>query len=145
MHLILSFIIWILIGIACAYFAYQKGRDPYIWFAIGIFLGIFGLLLLIILPAKSEEQDSASKAHATSSIIIDALPEAGRPHHDFLVKDWFYIDQTRQQTGPISFDQLKALWISRKITPSTFAWSEGMPEWKKIQELPELLKQLHSL
>ena len=130
--MILTLFFWFLIGGACSYFATQRGRDPYAWLSIGLFLGVLGLILLFLLP-KVEAKETVPSDEVDSKISED---ENLKP--PFSAKDWFYLDQSHQQHGPLSFDQLKILWDERTITKSTFIWSEGMAEWKKIQDLTEL-------
>ncbi len=55
----------------------------------------------------------------------------------FVEKIWFiFLDQ--KQEGPYSLLDLKR---DERLTPETFAWKEGMKDWKRIAEIPEL----HSL
>lgn len=132
----MSFIIWVLIGIGTAYIAYNKGRDPFAWFAIGIFLGLFGLLLLIILPPLKEQEEKENKINSSTTLIV--TPELIKPTQNYANLDWHCIDKLHQQQGPIAFDALKALWDDNQIDFQTFVWTEGMPKWQKIADLPEL-------
>jgi hypothetical protein len=43
-------IIWVLFGIASAIVAGQKNRSGFGWFLLGILLGPFGLIFILILP-----------------------------------------------------------------------------------------------
>jgi len=135
-------------GAATAYFANQRGRDPYLWFAIGLLLGIFGLLLVFILPPAVEEtetnQTTKMQSSSPSSVILEVTPEVvvDAPKHDYLIKDWFYFDKAGQQQGPVGFDYLKNLWKEGKINALSFVWSEGMEKWLKIEESPELEQAL---
>jgi GYF domain 2 len=145
MNSFLNLLILFLIGTTTAYFANQKRRDPYIWFAIGILLGIFGFLLLLFLPPIEDKQKPAQdqKEKSDGTLTIEAAPDTSQPPHDYLIKDWFYIDTSKQQAGPVNFDLLKPLWKEQKIGALTFVWAEGMQEWKKIQDIPTLLRALN--
>ena len=57
MSTILVLILWMIMGIATAYLANQRGRDPYIWFALGVVFGILAMLLLFILPPVKSENE----------------------------------------------------------------------------------------
>ncbi|MDE6556005.1 MAG: CD225/dispanin family protein [Duncaniella sp.] len=46
----------------------------------------------------------------------------------------FYIVQNGTRIGPLSFEQLKEY----QITPDTFVWQPGMPEWQRASTCPEL-------
>lgn len=42
-----------------------------------------------------------------------------------------------QQAGPFTPDQLRDHAKAGRLTPRTYAWKQGMPEWKPAGELPE--------
>jgi hypothetical protein len=44
-------IIWVLFGIASVIVASQKGRSKFAWFFLGVLLGPFGLLFIILLSS----------------------------------------------------------------------------------------------
>lgn len=50
------------------------------------------------------------------------------------MKNYFYIDKSGQQSGPVSEDLLK----QHGVTADTLVWSEGMSEWKKAIEIEDL-------
>lgn len=151
---ILTMILWVLMGTATAYLANQRGRDPYIWFAIGMFLGILAMLLVVILPpAKSEEESEADQRN--KEIIerrerqveeqekIESAPDL--EPQSIETKEWFYLDKERKQQGPFSFYVINELWEGGTLNTHTLVWTEGMPEWKKIQEIPDLNEILERL
>ncbi len=43
-----------------------------------------------------------------------------------------------QQTGPVTFEQLKALFAARKINKDTLVWKQGMANWSALKEVEEL-------
>ena len=49
-------------------------------------------------------------------------------------KIW-YIFINEKQEGPYSFDDLKK---DQRISPDTYAWCDGMADWQKIEDIPEL-------
>lgn len=131
---ILTFVFWFLTGVVCSYFAYQRGRDPYFWFAIGLFFGLLGLLVLVFLPAvDSEEESNKEVSDKSVSTTLSAIPFT--PKNDYIIKDWFYIDQSGQQHGPISFDALKTEWREGKLNLQSFIWTDTMPNWKRVEEV----------
>lgn len=153
--MILTIILWILTGLATGYLAYRRGRDPYIWFALGIFFGILAILVLVLLPpTKMEEEEMAANERAEEITegrerqlkeqekqenAPDLLPQSVE------TKEWFYLDKAKQQQGPISFYSLNALWENGEVDPRSYVWTEGMPEWKKIQDLPDLSRVLEQI
>lgn len=137
--MILSFLLWVLMGAATAYFANQRGRDPVIWFMVGMLLGVLGLLLLFVLPPVAGED-------TTEMLLKEELPEKpqelAKPHDDYLIKDWYYLDASRAQQGPMDYHALKAAWDAGAIGAHSFVWCEGMSEWQRIEQLPELKEKL---
>lgn len=151
----LTMILWILTGIATGYLAYRRGRDPYIWFALGIFFGILAILVLVLLPPiKNTEEEIAANERAED---IAERREKQLKEQEKLenapnlqpqsveTKEWFYLDKAKQQQGPSSFYSLNALWENGEINLQSYVWTEGMPEWKKIQDLPDLSQVLEQI
>lgn len=143
----LTMILWILMGIATSYIANQRGRDPYIWFALGMFFGVLAVLTLVLLPpVKSEEEQE--KDERNKEIVerrekqmeeqekIENAPDL--EPQSIETKEWFYLDKERQQQGPLSFYVINELWESGALNPQTYVWTEGMPEWKRVHEIPDL-------
>lgn len=50
------------------------------------------------------------------------------------MKNYYYIDEKGQQAGPVSEDNLKDL----NVTGKTLVWCEGMTDWTKVADVPEL-------
>ncbi len=50
---------------------------------------------------------------------------------------YFYAANGTQQ-GPVSFDQLKALFAGRTINRESLIWKQGMANWTALQEVEEL-------
>ena len=48
-------IIWLLFGVLTAVAANSRGRDPTGWFFIGVLLGPFGLILVLVMKPNSED------------------------------------------------------------------------------------------
>jgi len=43
-----------------------------------------------------------------------------------------------QQMGPISFEQLRALFANRTVNRDTLVWKQGLDNWIALKEVPEL-------
>lgn len=136
MDSILTLFFWLLVGFSTAYFAYQRGRNPYAWFMIGVFFGLLGLLFVFLLPVVNANEAELNERGNDSQEVLTLLPS--RETHDFLVKDWFYLDSQNKQEGPISFAILNKILEEGKIQKSTFVWCEGMGDWKRIEDFSEL-------
>ena len=50
---------------------------------------------------------------------------------------YFYAVNGAQQ-GPVSIDQLKALFANRTINKESLIWKQGMPSWTALQNVEEL-------
>ena len=50
------------------------------------------------------------------------------------MEKYYYLDSANNQCGPVDASQLPQCGV----TAQTYVWREGMPEWKRAGELPEL-------
>ena len=50
---------------------------------------------------------------------------------------WYYAEN-RQQKGPVSSDELKALLNSGSLPATTLVWRAGLPDWQPATNFPEL-------
>lgn len=149
MYPLFSVLFWLILGGACFYVAKQRGRNPTAWFAIGIVLGIIGLILLYILPSKKtlnaspslavskgqKEEISVNPNDSAASLLPPSPPS-------FHSKLWYYLNEENKRYGPMSFNALNQKWIDGDIKCDTYVWNEEMSDWKLIEELPEVLTQL---
>lgn len=132
MEILLTVILWILMGGATSYFANQRGRDPFAWFLIGMLLGLLGLLLLFLLPAIENTEDEKEDEFEVEG-LTELIPPS--PTECYRFKDWFYLEDGNQ-LGPLSFQAFRKVWLQGKVSDETFVWSEGMENWRKVQDLP---------
>lgn len=131
---IVALILLLSIGGITAYFAEKRGRNPSIWFFLGMLFGVFGLILLFILPVSREETEKNSAEIPPEIKKIVAEPE---PLPVIEEKQWFYLDQKKQQFGPVLASQVQALLDKGELTSGSYVWSQGMAGWKKVGELTE--------
>jgi hypothetical protein len=139
MHLLISLIVWMLIGTISAYYAKQRGRNSTTWFFIGLFLGLIGLILLFILPKYPVENDTVLEEQANVQ-LADSPPLIIECPQD----DWFYLDDKHEQQGPITFYMLRSKWRQGKICNDSFVWREGMVMWQKLHDLPDVLDKMQA-
>lgn len=123
-HLFLSIILGLIIGGWTAYLAKFRGRDPRIWFLLGFCFGLLGLIALLVMQDLSKSQDEEGEIEINVEPIIP----------DALEKQWFYLDADEQQKGPVDYNFLKLLFEDKKISSTSYVWSEGMEEWKTIED-----------
>lgn len=62
--LLVPVLIWVLFGVAAAIVAAHKKRSGFGWFLLGILLGPFGLLFVLLLPSRQSQLPPASPAPA---------------------------------------------------------------------------------
>lgn len=116
--------LWLLQGSIAAYCAKRKGRNPYLWFAIGCFFGILGIFAIFFLK-KQAQTSSPSTQNSPTIPNRKSLP----------YRSWYYLDEANQQFGPIPTAILENAWEEGRILPSTYVWHEGMENWKTWQEV----------
>lgn len=143
---ILSLIFLILIAGLTAYYAGRKGRNPVLWFIIGILLGIFAPLILMLLPVVKDQ--NANKELPTMTILnpdssLHQMPQPPLTESELKRqaeedKLWYYLDKNHQQVGPVSFIALRELWNRGQLELNHYVWTEGMKQWEKVDTLPEL-------
>lgn len=137
MRMLISLLLLLFFAFLSAYIAKQRGRDPVAWFMIGILLGIFSPLLLMILKPLNPGQELEGETEEHETLRISSSVE-----ESYANKEWFYLDLSRKQQGPVYFKALRLLWEEEKITSSTYVWTEGMSQWKRIRELPGFAESL---
>jgi hypothetical protein len=48
---------------------------------------------------------------------------------------WYYVDKDRQQRGPVTVEQLRALLHAGEVHKRTHLWQEGRAEWTRLEDL----------
>lgn len=57
---------------------------------------------------------------------------------NFYCIPWYYVDNTRNQQGPIDFSTLQKLIEEQEISKEHYIWCEEWDNWKVLQEVPSL-------
>lgn len=126
MNLYYMLAISVVIGTLGAYLAIQRGKNPYLWFCVGLFFGILGLLVLFI-PLKMKKKQLQKESQTSQKI---PHPYIEGPSGCF----WYYLEGEKQ-IGPMSLVALTQAWEKGEVPSSTYVWNEDLPEWKVLQEL----------
>lgn len=129
MNLLIPILCWILVGWACSLIAEKKGRDPIVWFYLGVFFSFIALLILYFLPAYKKPKTSPK-------------PEPIDHKEPITNECWFYLNQDHDQVGPVPLQQLKSLWKEGILGSESYVWSEGMKKWDRIISLSLLHQTL---
>jgi hypothetical protein len=130
MQLLNIFLFWVFFGLVSSHFAKKRGRHPLGWFCITLLMGVFGIALLFCLPKVKP-----------SSRPPQPLRPAFKKSESWL-KMWYYLDFSHIQQGPFEFPELIKKWREKGICEKSFIWGEGMKEWKRLSDLPDLIKEI---
>lgn len=139
MRMLISVALLLFFAFISAYIAKQKGRDPVGWFMIGILLGIFSPLLLLILKPLNKDLEEETEIDENMKLAPPIEETSPIKYSD---KEWFYLDNSNKQQGPLYFSALRNLWAEKKIGESTYVWTEGMQKWIRIRELAGFVDSL---
>jgi hypothetical protein len=52
------------------------------------------------------------------------------------------IDRVNQKSVGMPLRDLEVMWETHQIDGQTFVWKQGMPEWKKIDDLADLKRRI---
>lgn len=127
-YLLFSFIFGLAFGWGCSYLAAQKGRDPKVWFLAGFFFGLLGLIVLMIIPdLRAKESKKTEQEDQLPEVNVSEIFNPG-------AHEWYFLDSEGTQNGPVTFSCLEKLFEDKKISSISYVWSEGMEEWKTIEE-----------
>jgi hypothetical protein len=120
---------WLFFGLLGSHFAKKRGRSQLAWFFIGLLTGIFGIATLFLLPKIAKKPLPSPKAP----------PSVKRS--DVWLKMWYYLDPSHAPQGPLPFPDLIKTWKEQRIGEATYIWGEGMTEWKRLRDEPDLIKE----
>jgi len=122
----------ILFGLLGAHFAKKRGRPPLKWFWIVFFLGIFGFMALLFLPKERQKR----------RLVNQPLKPVFPKRSEAWLKMWYYLDPSHTQQGPLEFPDFIKKVKEKGVTETSYIWGEGMQEWKRLSELPDLIQEI---
>lgn len=124
----------LLVGIICARYAIRLGRRPHVWFYVGVFTGLAGLLTLYLFSRKAPKKTSPTEPR-----LVTTEPKQPDPR----LQNWFFVDSSKVRQGPVPFRRLFIAWRDQHISYESLVWTEGMSQWEPISKLPTLLDKLN--
>ncbi len=137
MQLMNVILVWLFFGFLCSYLAKKKGKPTLLWFFIGLFLGILGVLLFVILSFLENRKILTPHASPPPKHPVPAT-SLSPP----LNQIWYYLDKSRQPQGPLALSELNTLWQGQQLNEQSYLWTEGMVEWKKLHDLTEVSNEI---
>jgi hypothetical protein len=121
----------LLLGATAVYYAKKRGKNPYLWFMLGFFFGLTGLLFLLFFPRlknsfRKKKPTPPMQAQTSPSLFLSPYP---------LNTIWYYLDGEMKQQGPVSLKKLEEMKRGGLVHPKTYIWNDSLPQWKKWDEV----------
>jgi len=80
--------------------------------------------------ARLESQASAMSVGSSHAVEVspelEPLPTA---------RQWYYLDATHEQQGPVTWADLQSMEHSGHIDGNSYVFTEGMPDWQLASEI----------
>jgi predicted Zn finger-like uncharacterized protein len=86
--------------------------------------------------AQEEAASSAQAASAPAAVSWEDEPTRTMPLRDTR-SPWFVMVKSKQE-GPLDEGGLRELVATGSISARSYFWQQGMPDWKRGQDIPEL-------
>lgn len=125
----------------CSYQAFKRGKNPIVWFLVGILCGLIGLGILYFFQFALQAKQK--KAPHPSSTVDESTRHEEKENNAFLL--WHYLGREKKAEGPMSFQALEEAWQKKRIDSSTYVWNETMVDWERIYQIPHLMNKLGDL
>jgi hypothetical protein len=63
-------------------------------------------------------------------------------HNNFIQSNpsTYFVVLNEQQIGPLSENEIKQLIQQKKINSETYVWHNGLTDWEKASNVPEIIK-----
>lgn len=138
------FTLILLIGFGTAYYAFRLGKNPSLWFLLGILIGGFAPIILFIShffersQNKDDDKPSVAFSEPDASQSVRAIPEVNPAIIEEESKLWYYIGEGEVQVGPVSVLGIAELWNTGRLDLDSYVWTKGMTEWSQVGKVPGL-------
>ncbi len=145
-YLLLTF--WTISAFICAHLAKQRGRNVFLWFALGLMFTVFAVLSLFFLPPKEkkkEEPEAASSLRVVKQSASESsfYPEnKPTPYSQPVSKriptsktiPWYFINKNLEKVGPLKLPELRKAFVENQLDDSTYIWCEEFDNWMQLSE-----------
>jgi hypothetical protein len=115
-------------GLISSYLAYRGGKNPILWFLVGVLFGFFGVFALFF------SGHFKKKKPAPPNNGIEPKPYLLGPSNKF----WYYLDASGTQVGPMSYNGMTTAWKDGRVPITAFVWHEELIDWQPLQDLIRL-------
>lgn len=143
---IIIFLVSIVFAFICGYYSEKKGRSSIAWFILGFLFTFYALIVLFFLsPIKKDDAQFTMTVLPPDPALKDELDLQPLPSFERYKEEnqlWYYLNDNHEQIGPVSMIALRDLWNRGLLEINNYVWSEGMENWEKIENLPDLKKAL---
>ena len=149
----------IVVAFATSYFAKERGRNPLIWFCMGLLFSMMGLLALFLLP-KVEGEKQIQTASEAKVIQDEFHHEAAIPsdNSEFPIHKekkiprnrklkWFCAnldagieangEVQKNYVGPMTFDELRKYMHDSNIVDTAYIWCKELEDWTTLSEFSD--------
>lgn len=143
LQLLNIFIGLLFLAVLTAHLAKKQGLKPLPWFCMTFLLG--GLIPLLALYFLNRlKQKRAARIKKDRFIEQMAKEKEIVPSFRDMIqfKRWYYLDGEQRQIGPLEFTDLTKVFQEKQLAKGTFVWGEGMENWQKLEELPDLEEEI---
>lgn len=119
--------LWTYIGYRIAL---QQNRNPYLWAAAALLLGLLAILILYMLPKRIQTKSiqPPSQPVAINDIELPGL--------------WYYLNEKRETLGPYSPQEFRKAFKEGAFHTKSYVWNEDFNDWKKVEEDKSLIEML---
>jgi len=87
-----------------------------------------GFVLAQQMGGLMNPQPGAVQGGVTAAPVPPPIPQAVQ----------YYYAHSGQQSGPVSFEQLRALFANRTVNRDSLIWKQGMDNWAALKDIEEL-------
>ena len=146
MNFFLVLLLLTLTAFLTAKLAEERGRNPYIWFWVGLLFGILGLAALFLFeifdpktktPEVQHEKNGIESDDSTQMIISSS--ESSEKIDPLELGVWYFVDKTGSQRGPVDFTDLFIAWEDGLLAPEQLVWHESFTDWKPFADCKNVM------
>jgi predicted nucleic acid-binding Zn-ribbon protein len=95
---------------------------------------------------KSVKSDISSRVGAMSiNRVSKEVPQVAKEVPPQYVGDWYYLDESLKQQGPVSFQEMAKFYKKGQLNGESHIFGGNLSEWRKISDERDVQKSLQTL